>query len=252
MKNFQHLQLAFTRHLRSPQKTALPEHLEDRRVGVYRDLVYNNIAGFISGAFPVLKSLLDEKDWAAMVRDFLEVHQSQSPYFLDISQEFLTYLTHEREPQAKDPPFLLELAHYEWVELALDVADEELPPAFGVGLSVLDHHPRVSPLAWPLAYAFPVHKIGPGFQPRQAESPVCLLAYRNRKDEVRFMEINGLTFTLMHIFSEDPQLTGCAALACLGQRVNHANPEHLLQEGKMLLEKLLEADIFLGVDCKRS
>ena len=40
-----------------------------------------------------------------MVRDFVHRHQSLSPYFLEISQEFLRYLEAERIPLAQDPAF---------------------------------------------------------------------------------------------------------------------------------------------------
>src|SRR5690606_9656663 len=116
----------FTQHLRSPAQHPAPSGIEDRRMGIYRDLVYNNIAGFIAGAFPILKEILDETYWQTLVRDFVSHHTSQTPYFLEISQEFLAYLAHERSQRAEDPPFLLELAHYECVELVLYVADPDL------------------------------------------------------------------------------------------------------------------------------
>ena len=63
--------------------------------------------------------------------------------------------------------FVLELAHYEWVELALDVSDAQLPER------------GWSPLAWPLAYRWPVAEIGPGHLPQAApEQPTLILARR--------------------------------------------------------------------------
>ena len=61
-----------------------------------------------------------------MVRDFFSQHKSHSPYFLEISQEFLAYLQNERTPQPEDPAGMLELAHYEWVELALTVSEDTI------------------------------------------------------------------------------------------------------------------------------
>ena len=73
-----------------------------------------------------------------------------------------------------DPPFLAEMAHYEWVELALDVADAVLPEpsAFEDILAVV---PQLSPLAWSLSYGFPVHRIGPAFRPIAAAEPTYLV-----------------------------------------------------------------------------
>lgn len=249
MKAFQHAQYEFTRHLRSPVLNPAPADIEDRRLGIYRDLVYNNIAGFIAGAFPIIKAVLDETQWHQLVRDFVANHNSQTPYFLEISQEFLTYLSHERDQREQDLPFLVELAHYEWIELALDVAEEEIPPVTGSGLSLLENYPRVSPLAWCLAYQFPVHKIGAGYQPREPEPiPVFLIAYRDRKDAVNFMEVNALTYGLLQLLQDNPTLTGRMALEAIAAQLQHADSAHFLCEGELLLQQLLDAEIIADIE----
>ena len=87
-----------------------------------------SVEGFISGGFPVLRSLYEDDGWHELVRSFIGRHRCHSPYFLEISREFLEYLAQEHRLRACDPPFIAELAHYEWVELALDVSVEILPP----------------------------------------------------------------------------------------------------------------------------
>ena len=72
-------------------------------------------------------------DWHALVRAFIDQHRCHTPYFLEISQEFVQFLMQDYRPLASDPPFLAELAHYEWVELALDIAQEVLPDAVAIG-----------------------------------------------------------------------------------------------------------------------
>lgn len=250
MKSFQRAQLEFTRHLRAPADNPAPSHLEDRRMGIYRDLVYNNIAGFIAGAFPIVKTVLTDEHWHAMVRDFVARHRSQTPYFLEISQEFLAYLSNERgqtdecDSKYKDPPFLVELAHYEWVELALDVAEEEISPARVTSVSALDAHPRVSPLAWCLAYQFPVHRIGVSYQPTAVNpTPTFLIAYRNRSDSVNFMEVNVMTYGLLQLLQEDESLTGREALLQIANQIGHRDHQQFLIQGAELLQQLLTADI---------
>ncbi|MCV6604543.1 MAG: putative DNA-binding domain-containing protein, partial [Porticoccaceae bacterium] len=191
--SFQDSQFAFAAHLRNPKHNPAPPDIEDRRMGIYRELIYNNIENFIASGFPVLKTLYSEADWHAMVRDFVSRHQSATPYFLEISQEFLRYLQEEHQQQPCDPAFLLELAHYEWVELALDVSPESLPAEQEISESdLLQRHPVVSPLAWRLSYQYPVHQLGPEHQPQEPpQNPTFLVVYRNRSERVRFMEANG-------------------------------------------------------------
>ena len=244
---FQQVQTQFAAHVRDPEQNPAPAAVEDRRMKIYRDLIYNNIEGFLSGGFPILRQIFSEDAWHAMVRDFVAHHQSHTPYFLEISQEFLRYLQEERQAEAGDPPFLLELAHYEWVELALDVAQEGFPEVSNQA-DVLEGHPLVSPLAWCLSYQYPVHHLGPDFQPQEPpEQPTCLVVYRNRDDKVAFMEANGLTLNLLQLLSSDTSLSGRQALLQIAQEIQHPAPDQLLAFGRELLEQLLALDILAGV-----
>ena len=47
-------QMAMARYLRDPDKEPAPPGVEQRRLKIYQDLVYNNIEGFISGGFKFL------------------------------------------------------------------------------------------------------------------------------------------------------------------------------------------------------
>ena len=102
-----------TSYIRDPESVGLPEGFEARRLNIYRDLFYKNIEGFISSSFPVLRSLFEDDVWRDIVRDFMIQHRCHTPYFLEISQEFLLYLQHSRVRRAEDPAFMQKLAHYE-------------------------------------------------------------------------------------------------------------------------------------------
>ncbi|WP_323846773.1 DNA-binding domain-containing protein [Microbulbifer magnicolonia] len=252
------MQRAFAAHLRAPDRCAPPPSIEDRRMGIYRDLIYNNIESFIAGGFPVLRSLFSDSDgaggderWHEMVRDFVYRHASRSPYFLQISEEFLHYLQHERGPRAGDPPFLLELAHYEWVELALDVSEAEMPSGLLQDGDVLERVPVVSPLVWSLSYAFPVHRIGPAYQPQEPPpTPTFLLVYRDRDDEVGFMEINAVTARLLQL-AEGGESSGRRLLEKLAQEMpqgmQQSSGDELVEFGRQLLEKLLRLGVIAGL-----
>lgn len=191
-------QMKMARFLRNPTAEAAPEGIEARRLQVYLDLVYNNIEGFIRGGFPVLHSLYDDQDWHGLVRQFIDVHRCHTPYFLEISQEFLRFLMEDFEPRECDPPFMAELAHYEWVELALDVSQDSFPvsaPMTSAASTIV----VLSPLAWVLGYEWPVHQIGPGFKPEAPGEPCYLVVYRDASDTVQFMALNAATARLLEL-----------------------------------------------------
>lgn len=197
------LQKQLSDHVRDPEASPGPADVEQRRLDIYRDLFFNTVEGFLCTAFPVARKLYAEDAWRALVRDFMRCHQCASPYFVQLAEEFLEYLSGERVGTEADPPFLIELAHYEWVELALDISTETLPPAKPRSPGELPAVVQLSPLAWSLAYQFPVHQISPGFQPEvPGELPSFLLVYRNREDEVGFVEINAATARLLALLGD--------------------------------------------------
>ncbi len=178
-------QRAFAARIRQPAQQPLLDGITAERMAIYEALFFNNIEGFISGAFPVLHRLIEPSRWQRLVRSFIAEHQARTPYFLQISQEFLAWLQQGYVAEAGDPPFMLELAHYEWVELALDVSEAE-PAEQGW-----------SPLAWPLAYQWPVQRIGVDYQPTTPPAePTCLLVWRDGQDKVRFMQLSPFAYQL--------------------------------------------------------
>jgi hypothetical protein len=237
-------QLAMAAYLRNPAASPAPGGVEQRRLDIYQRLVYNNIEGFISKGFPVLRSLYEDDAWQQLVRGFIGAHRCSTPYFMEISQEFLHYLLQEYQPGALDPPFMAELAHYEWVELALDVAEESPPPAVSVD-DPLAAVPRLSPLAWLLSYRFPVHHIGPQNQSREEREPTYLVVYRDRREQVRFMELNAVTARLVEMTRDNNVATGAGLLDKLAAETGMES-QALLAFGAQLLAQLLECGV-LGV-----
>ncbi|MEA3412257.1 MAG: putative DNA-binding domain-containing protein [Pseudomonadota bacterium] len=243
-------QYAFAAHIRDPQANPGPGDVEDRRMAIYRELFYNNVEGFLSSGFPVLRSLCDDSDWHRMAKDFFANHKSHTPYFLEISQEFLRYLKEERKPQPEDPPFIEELAHYEWVELGLSVAEDEADlDAIDPNGDLLDGRPVLSPVACLLSYTFPVHRISTEFRPEApGEQPTYLLVYRDRKDEVGFMELNPVTARLIELMGDEESGTGREMLETITTEMQHPNPEVVVRGGAQTMEELRGLGVLLGTE----
>lgn len=242
MKAFQTTQVELTQHLRNPDEHPGLAGVEDRRLGIYRELIFGNIEGFISGSFPVLHSLFSSEQWVRLVRGFIASHYAQTPYFLEISQEFLHYLMHERAAATDDFPFMIELAHYEWVELAVDVADVELPSKGVIPTELLSSRPRVSPALMNLAYSYPVHQISTDFIPAEP-TPTYLVVYRNRADDVAFMESNALTNRLLYLLQTDTSNTLDVQLASIAQELAHPHPAQLNQQALALVVDLYQLGV---------
>ncbi len=208
-QDFAQLQRQFAAHLRDPQQPA-PAAIEERRLRIYRDLFFNNIEGFLRQSFPVCQQLLArQQHWQPLVRRFFAEHTCHSPHFVDIPRQFLDYLLAAPLPPHY-PAFLAELAHYEWLELALETATEceellDCEP----DVDLLADCPVLTPVFAMPDYHWPVQLIGPEHQPEAPlTQPQTLLLFRNRELRVSFLVINQATRQLIEQLIAQPEANG--------------------------------------------
>jgi hypothetical protein len=242
------LQTRFAGHIRDPQNVAAPEGVEDRRMDVYRNLFFNNICNFLSSNFPVLRTLYSESGWIRLCRDFYTEYRCHTPLFPELPREFLKYLQECRQDRPGDPPFMLELAHYEWVELALSL-DETETADFGADPEgdLLSGIPVLSPLTWALSYRYPVHRIRADYQPDSPpETATHLLVWRRHDYQVRFMQLNEISMLLIQKLKEQSGLSGLELLNTVAGIINHPKPGVVLEAGAALLNELREKQVILG------
>ena len=247
--NFTKKQFEFAAHIRDPQNNPRPPEIEDRRMAIYRELFFNNIEDFMASSYPVLKEILGEDRWQSLLQAYYAEHRAETPLFPQLPAEFLKYLSVVRRPRASDPVFMLELAHYEWMELAALQSDEQIDwDRIDKDGDLLTGHPVISPLAWILSYEYPVHKISKDFQPEQpGEQPTNIIVYRGLKDEVGFIEINPMTTVLLNRLQQDEQLTSENLLQELASEMQHPDPAVVINGGMEIMNNLKTHDIVLGV-----
>ncbi|MGQ4583954.1 HvfC family RiPP maturation protein [Lysobacter sp. F60174L2] len=268
---------ALADYIRDPDHALPPEGIEPRRLKVYQELFFNNIESMLAGNFPVIRRIFSsgpEPDrWTTLVRDFYREHPSRTPLFTELAREFVRYLearaghgdTPPRETSGarvdrNDPPWLPELAHYEWVELALQISEaraDDIP--HDPDGDLLDGRPLLSPLAWPLSYNWPVHRIGPDYQPAgdhrtdapanqpdMAPTPTFLLVQRDAAGKVHFQQLSALTFRLLQRLDQHPGLAGRDQLAALAAEAGVNGDQTFIEQGRVMLQQLHVSGVVLG------
>ena len=247
--SFKQTQYDFAAHIRNPDDVAGPDNIEDRRMAIYRDLFFNNVESFIANAFPVLRSLYADDNWHTLIRDYFSRHKARTPHFPEMAEEFVNYLQHEFNPGDNDPPFIIELAHYEWMETALILSRDSIDNVqHNKTGNLMDEPVVISPLAWLLMYEWPVHGISPDEQPvDKPQQPTWIIVYRDREDEVGFMQLNPVTARLIQLLDDsDSNMTGRQALEQIATELNHPQPEVIISGGMDTLRQLRKKDIVLG------
>ena len=244
MLEFQRFQHAFTSHIRNPRVNPCPPGIEAGRMQIYQRLVYQNLEGFLLTCFPVLRKVLGARRWSRLVRGFLAGHHSHSPFFRQIPEEFLQFLQNDGALPATFPEYVLELAHYEWIELVLatstDTPEWEVIDPTG---SLLEQRPILNPVLANLRYDWPVHRIAPRVRVSAAET--YLLVFRDAGDLVQFTEINAFTSRLIHLL-ESAEHTGRTALEIIIKEARHPSAEAVIQGGFKIMHDLQARGALLG------
>lgn len=247
--DFRTTQYGFAGYIRDPDNHPAPADIEPRRMNIYRELFFNNVEDFMANSYPVLHELLGESRWTTLIKDYFARHQARTPLFPKMPAEFLDYLDKEYSAVPGDPPFIRELAHYEWIEIELASADDSADMnRINTNGDLLGGMPIMSPLVRILCCHYPVHRISADFIPGEpSEAPVYLLVFRDRKDEVCFLEINALTRNLLQIISDNRELlTGEQILASLAQALPQLDPAVVQSGGKEILDDMHKRGILLG------
>ncbi|MEO6118200.1 MAG: putative DNA-binding domain-containing protein [Methylotenera sp.] len=250
LPNFQRYQLAFSAHIRDPQHQPKPKNAASRGIAVYKEIVFNNLFESISACFPVAQKVLGKRAWLNLVRSFLREHSANTPIFREIPEEFLSFLsTHTKLVTTNLPPYLLSLCHYEWIELAVssqvsNVAESDICDV-RTAEDLLAYQPAFTPTMQLLNYEYAVQKISPRYKPKEKVS-TQLLVYRDAEYNVKFVELNAVTYRLIELLLYE-KTTGEHALTLIANELNHPQPEIIIQFGMSILEDFTSQGIILGV-----
>lgn len=236
---------AMAAHVRDPDAHAGPPGIEARRLKIYSDLVYNNLDSLLAGGFPVIRKTLGDADWRALVRGFLARHHSHTPLFTELGRELIAFLESDAGADP-DRPWLAELAHYEWAELGLQLSDAAMPPHDPDG-DLLDGIPLLSPLAWPLAYRWPVDRIGPDIQPSSPPAePTLVLLRREANGRIHFSALSPLLYRLLELVGANADRSGRDLLRQLANEAGQTDLDGFLREAAPMLQRLHAEGVLPG------
>ncbi|ASP39710.1 DUF2063 domain-containing protein [Bacterioplanes sanyensis] len=225
---------------------AAPEGVSERALGVYRDLFFNNVLSFLDGTFPVCERVLSHlhgrEQWLQLAREFLRDYHCTSPLFLDIPQHFLDYLSQRDDVWL--PPWLCELAHYEWLELAVDIAPQTITEDVDANADLATSVPILAAAAQGYLYQYPVHTISVD-EPDPTPTLTALIVFRDRQDKTCFIESNPLTLGLLAQLQEQ-SCSGSEAVAKVLAASGQALSDSALAGGLAILQQWQQQGLILG------
>lgn len=248
--DFQRIQEAFCAHLRDPDRHPAPPGIEDRRMDIYRGLFFRNIDGLICDVFPKLAELISDEARQRLARTFYAKHACRTPYFHQIGQEFVAFMATEYIPEADLPAFLPDLVDYEWTDIRIRQSTED-PTAAPVPIDpdgdLLECPAVLAPTAELRIYKWPVHRIGPDFQPDEAPpTPTFLLAFLDPVRQTRFVELSPMSARLIALMQDQPSVPARSHLESIAAELGLPDCSEALAGGGEILARLRRRGAVLG------
>ena len=165
------------------------------RLLLYRELARTNLLAPLENTYPVLRALLGPAAWTEVTDAFLAARSLASPYYRDIAPGFAAWLAETGWGRSRWPA-ILELAHYECLELLITrwpdqvtPVDPDLPPAPDVRL-VLDPAARV------VSYGHAVHRATEA-EPVPLPATTHLLLHRDAEGGFGVLELTAAAAALL-------------------------------------------------------
>ena len=201
------------------------------RLLTYRSLVRFALRDPLPDCFPITKAALGE-EWEPCLDAFLETRAVQSPYYRHIHPHFVEWLASTAWGQDRWP-FLLSLAHFEYLELEVLRAPEDEPVPGLAEIPAPERRVRFSASARNLAYPWRVQEATEE-EPLPPEGTALLFCHRLPDGRYHQRELGGPASAFLTRLMENAPIGEAADAVGLDRDEAAAFLEELRSEGAVL------------------
>jgi uncharacterized protein (UPF0276 family) len=180
------------------------------RLGIYRQLIHNNLRGVIQSALPLFCHFLGDAPLQERVAAFLAAGAARSRFYRHVPGEFTTYLAQVEATHPLPLPFLADLARYEATVFDLIAApDLPGPPPHNSDLHLTQARPCFPADLRLMSVDFPVQVMTPDTAPGDVmRQPTYLALWRDpRGATVRTLQLSADECALFKVFFQHPEMT---------------------------------------------
>lgn len=210
MTDFQQIQQNFCQYIRQPQDN-IPELLDvdSEKLAIYREIMLNNVSNFIDIVFPISQNLLGKTLWQQLKHEFFAKSQNQSPFYMDIADQFKDYLIETQHSVLSEYIWFAELLQYEWLDVYVDRV--ELPDVLP-NLTMANPQTvwQLSTQVWILVYQYPVYQwdlqttLAQVNEQINQQIPAIIMVWRNVDDHICRQVISPMLAIVVEQLNQQP------------------------------------------------
>lgn len=241
LNDFRQYQFALARHLRDPLSVPAPEGVDAKAAAACTQEMVQHLCDVLAPAFPITQALLGEDIWEHAVRLFLKDAPNHTPWASTTQRAFVDHVCESPDMQSL-PAWLQDLAHFEWLQNAVNTAPVQWP-AFNASADVMQHAVVLNPTHVEAAYEWPVHSISTDHKPDDMQSTYVSML-RDMDDELHVLESSVFRGQLFDLLREGQ--TGEQAFMVLARWLSHPEPDAFVREGAEVMAQLQREGLVLG------
>lgn len=240
------MQVLFAKDFAKPLEALTTDPRAADRFRVYRRMARHRLSDVIENSFPRLRVALGELE--PYLERWFDERPPQSPYIRDVAGEFAKWLsTANLENQ---PPWVNELAAFEWATLDVQHAAEEEGAEDVREIGELDfERPAIlTPAHRILRARYGVHRLPEALEelPQLEEGPFALCVYRDpASHEARVLELSPIAAAILEeVRTGDRTVVG--AVRAAAAREGFAIDGPFVEAFSELVADLSERGVWLG------
>jgi uncharacterized protein len=233
----------------------LLSQIDPKGVKLYSSLISWGQKDLMRSVYPGCARLLGDK-WIDYLEKYLEVYPPRYYNLNQCSKHFPEFLEKHAEAAVRKYPYIVELAHYEWLELELmesalhgQLEPFELP---GQPAQFASFMPVLNPVAKLVSYCYPIAEIVEHLQnecclPKDVQPQDCymLVVRCPQTQRCRFLELQKSAASLLNLGLKQPM--SYQQWLALAVELSAGSPvEQAVSDCLELFERLKDIHFFVG------
>ncbi len=215
--------------------------ISPEKIQIYHELVRNNVEEVLYRAFPLTFHLLSHKQWNEMLDLYLAKEAFTVHSVWRMPQTLVRVAIEQNWAERWNIPYLVDLLHFEWIEIEIDMMADLKRENFKIEGRILDDPLLLNPESQIIVYSYPVYekKVLPR-EMKEGVYPVLVMRHPDTGD-VHFVALSRF---FLHVYEMLADHTGREALIQAAKTFQLNESKALAVGEKFLLDLMGQQAIY--------
>ncbi|MBB63861.1 MAG: hypothetical protein CMO81_02235 [Waddliaceae bacterium] len=218
--------------------------ISEDKAELYRELSCNIVFEALNTAYPIAKRSLGHEQWDKLIRRFYAEAPSPSPHLWYMPKALIDYVEKHQIPEKVSAPYLLDLLHFEWLEIEVYMMPDQAVPLYTKIGDLLENGLVLNREHILSRFTYPVFRKKKDCLTEAAN--YFLITYRHPETlQVHYFEVPPVYVALVELLKQD-NYTGKQVLEFLIEHYKVQSADSFMDSGYQFLKTLMKENLILG------